>query len=128
MPSPRACGPGEAGFSGGSSNSQTSPSGRQSSRVCPPDPAKARSSSFMPSPRRSGLTTGGPPSSRQRMRRSPALPRSQVTSTRPPCALRAPYLAAFVASSWMAIATASASAGEKAMLGPSAWARSTSPS
>ena len=60
----------------------------------------------LPKPRRSGGFTGGPPSSRHSMRRSPEGSSDHVTVKRPPLRLSAPYFAALVIISWNTSASA----------------------
>src|SRR5262249_31727220 len=95
-----------------------SPDGGRSSVTVHPDSA-ARMSWIkrVPKPRRAGICTTGPSRSIQRNAIAPSLSRTHDTSTRPCSTERAPYLAAFVLSSWMAADIASVSFGVSATAG-----------
>jgi hypothetical protein len=105
----------------GTDSSQTRPSARQSRCTSPWSWRSTLDlSTTEPKPWRFGGTTGGPPASSQRRRkRAPCpVPRAHPTLTLPPGAESEPYLALFVASSWMTSAIACAAAGVRRSAGP----------
>src|SRR5215211_7529110 len=103
---------------------QTTPSGGYSIVADPPfSAARLRSISREPNPRRVGGRTGGPPRSIHRNLSRASMLRlttSQVIATDPAAVERAPYLAAFVASSCSERASERDKAGLSQTDGPSA--------
>jgi hypothetical protein len=106
----------------GASTEHVTPVGANSICTSPPSSwARLRSMSRVPKPRRAGSRTGGPSASSQVRRSLDGVP----VSTRVQCTLicpvpldKAPYLTAFVANSWSAIASAKAIRGGTCTRGP----------
>src|SRR5262245_47668172 len=99
--------------------SQRSPLGVNSILTSPRrSDASARSSSSRPKPLRDGGVTAGPPDSVQWIANWRSGRTSQDTSTTPLLVDSAPYLAALVVSSWIAMPSTSAHLGLSVRFGP----------
>jgi len=99
--------------------SQTSPSARQAKRVSPFSWAIICSVTRPPKPLRVGFCTAGPPVSVQRRFNRPSASCDHFRSTWPLATDKAPYLAAFVASSCRITAMVCAAFGSNKTWGPS---------